>query len=97
MNSARSISGWLGQSLTRVMVVIVRSYQSAISPLLGGANCRYLPSCSEYFIESLQQRGLLVGTLAGLWRICRCHPLAKGGYDPVRSGRAHRAGPKGQE
>lgn len=73
----------LSEGATRIMVLMVRCYQSALGPLLGGGHCRYLPTCSEYFIESVQQRGPLIGALAGVWRICRCHPLAKGGYDPV--------------
>ena len=75
---------WLSRSLAGVLVLLVRFYQASLSPLLGG-HCRYTPTCSEYFIQSVQQRGPVVGTLAGLWRICRCHPFAKGGYDPVRS------------
>jgi hypothetical protein len=71
-----------GKLVSEALVFVVRFYQGAISPLLG-AHCRYTPSCSEYFIQSLRRRGLLAGTLGGLWRMCRCHPLAKGGYDPV--------------
>lgn len=66
----------------RAVVLLVRLYQAALSPLLGG-RCRFVPSCSEYFIESVRTRGALAGTLKGLWRILRCHPLARGGYDPV--------------
>lgn len=71
-----------GKLVSEVLVGLARFYQGAISPLLG-AHCRYTPRCSEYFIQSLRQRGLVAGTLAGLWRICRCHPFTKGGYDPV--------------
>ena len=71
-----------GKLVGELLIGIARFYQGAISPLLG-VHCRYMPSCSEYFIQSVRRRGFVVGTLGRLWRICRCHPLAKGGYDPV--------------
>ncbi len=71
-----------GKLASETLIGLARFYQGAISPLLG-AHCRYTPSCSEYFIQSVRQRGPIAGMLTGLWRICRCHPLAKGGYDPV--------------
>ena len=66
-----------------LLVLLVRLYQGTLSPLLGG-QCRFVPSCSNYFIEAVRRRGAIVGALLGLWRILRCHPLSKGGYDPVR-------------
>ena len=66
----------------RAMIALVRTYQGVLSPLIG-RHCRFLPTCSNYFIEAIEKRGVLVGTLKGLWRICRCNPLTKGGYDPV--------------
>lgn len=66
----------------RAAVLMVRLYQTTLSPLLGG-RCRFVPSCSEYCIEAVRTRGVVVGGLMGLWRILRCHPLARGGYDPV--------------
>lgn len=68
-----------------LLVAFVRAYQVSLSPLVGG-HCRYLPTCSRYFIEAVVHRGAVRGTLMGLWRVCRCHPFARGGYDPVRSG-----------
>ena len=79
LNLASKLAGEL-------LVGMARFYQGAISPLLG-AHCRYIPSCSDYFIQSVRRRGFVVGMLGGLWRICRCHPLAKGGYDPVPMGK----------
>ncbi len=78
-----NLPGWLAG---KALVGTVRFYQGSISPLLG-KHCRYTPSCSEYFIESVRRRGVVAGTLGGIWRICRCHPLAKGGYDPVPGNR----------
>ena len=82
VKNSRWIISLPGKLACEVLVGMARFYQSAISPLLG-AHCRYVPSCSEYFIQSVRKRGVVLGTLGGLWRICRCHPFAKGGYDPV--------------
>ena len=77
MSSPRRI-GLVG----RLLIALVRCYQVTLSPFLGG-QCRFYPSCSRYFIESVRTRGALIGTAKGLWRLCRCHPFARGGYDPV--------------
>ena len=65
-----------------LIVLFVRLYQCALSPFIGPC-CRYIPSCSEYMILAVQKRGALRGVLLGLWRILRCNPFCKGGYDPV--------------
>ncbi|MCA9126201.1 MAG: membrane protein insertion efficiency factor YidD [Planctomycetales bacterium] len=65
----------------RIMISLVRMYQRGISPLMG-ANCRYQPSCSQYMILAIEKYGVLRGAWKGLWRILRCHPFARGGYDP---------------
>ncbi|NOZ22767.1 MAG: membrane protein insertion efficiency factor YidD [Planctomycetes bacterium] len=65
-----------------ILIKVIRGYQRFISPLLP-RSCRYAPTCSEYFIQALQKKGLIKGVFLGIWRILRCHPLAKGGYDPV--------------
>lgn len=44
--------------------------------------CMYKPTCSEYTLQAINNRGVILGTLAGLWRIIRCNPFTKGGYDP---------------
>lgn len=66
----------------QAVIAAVRLYQLTLSPLVGG-HCRYRPTCSQYFIEAVRKRGVLRGVLKGTWRILRCHPWAKGGYDPV--------------
>jgi putative membrane protein insertion efficiency factor len=60
----------------------LRFYKSAISPYLPVA-CRFVPSCSEYAAEAIAKHGWLYGSVLGLWRILRCNPFARGGYDPV--------------
>jgi uncharacterized protein len=60
----------------------LRFYKGAISPYLPAA-CRFVPSCSEYAAEAVAKHGLLYGSALALWRILRCNPFARGGYDPV--------------
>ncbi|WP_066039893.1 membrane protein insertion efficiency factor YidD [Herbiconiux solani] len=63
-------------------VLLLRAYRAVISPLYGDV-CRYYPSCSSYTLQAIQQRGLIVGSALGVYRIIRCHPWAKGGVDDV--------------
>lgn len=65
-----------------LLILGVRLYQVALSPLLGGS-CRYFPSCSAYAIEALERHGALRGSWLAIRRIGRCHPFRPGGYDPV--------------
>ncbi|MCI6175486.1 membrane protein insertion efficiency factor YidD [bacterium] len=64
------------------MIGAIRWYQRFISPLLGH-NCRFVPTCSQYAIQALQLHGALKGTLLSVWRILRCNPFGKFGFDPV--------------
>lgn len=65
-----------------VIAASLKMYKSAISPLLP-ASCRYVPTCSEYAAEALTRHGLFHGAALAIWRLLRCNPLARGGYDPV--------------
>ncbi len=71
---------------TFALIKIIKGYKYLISPLLGNS-CRYLPSCSEYSIEALQNYGFLKGTYKSLKRILSCHPIkflgGGEGYDPI--------------
>jgi uncharacterized protein len=69
-----SIPAWL-------MIGLVRLYQWLISPALM-PRCRFEPSCSTYFIESVRKHGVIRGAFWGVWRICRCNPWSPGSYDP---------------
>ena len=63
-------------------IAALRAYKWLISPLLG-PSCRYVPSCSEYAMEAVARFGVVKGGLKAASRLARCHPFAKGGFDPV--------------
>ena len=73
--------------MKRILIKFIKLYKLIISPYLGN-NCRYLPTCSEYFIDSLNEYGVLKGIIKGTKRILTCHPikfLGSGeGFDPVK-------------
>lgn len=64
-----------------VLILLVKLYQITLGPFLGG-RCRFVPSCSVYFIEAVRKYGAVRGAWKGILRICRCHPFCPGGYDP---------------
>ncbi len=64
-----------------LLIAAVRLYQIFLSPVFG-RQCRFLPTCSQYFILAVQKYGALRGAFRGVRRICRCHPFHPGGYDP---------------
>jgi hypothetical protein len=63
------------------LIAGVRCYQVCLRPILP-AVCRFHPSCSEYFILAVQKYGPLKGGCKGVYRICRCNPFTRGGFDP---------------
>ncbi|MBN1345793.1 MAG: membrane protein insertion efficiency factor YidD [Phycisphaerae bacterium] len=68
--------------MSTALILLVRGYQVALSPLLIGT-CKFTPTCSDYFIESVRTHGCLRGGWLGVKRLCRCHPFGRGGIDPV--------------
>ena len=72
----------INKIITNLIIVIIKFYQFFISPILG-QNCRYLPTCSEYSIQSIKKFGFFKGTFLSLKRISKCHPWGNHGYDPV--------------
>ncbi len=65
-----------------LFLMLIRLYQVTLSPFLGG-HCRYQPTCSNYGLEAIKTYGPWRGGWMARWRIARCHPFVKGGYDPV--------------
>lgn len=68
--------------LQHATLLALRGYKWAISPMFPPA-CRYVPTCSEYAMEAVERYGAVRGGLMSIWRLFRCHPFARGGYDPV--------------
>lgn len=68
--------------MKHVMIWLVRLYQKYISPFKRPC-CRFTPTCSSYAIEAFKKRGFFIGMILTVWRILRCNPFSKGGYDPV--------------
>ena len=68
--------------MKHLMIFLVRLYRKFISPLKP-ACCRFTPTCSAYALEAFTKRGFFVGLILTTWRILRCNPFCKGGYDPV--------------
>jgi len=62
--------------------LILKVYKRLVSPFLPPA-CRYVPTCSEYAAEAVARHGVFHGTMLACWRLLRCNPLARGGFDPV--------------
>jgi putative membrane protein insertion efficiency factor len=67
----------------RLMIGLVRAYQLVVSPHLA-SSCRYAPSCSAYSVQAFEKYGALKGLALTIWRLLRCAPWGKGGYDPPR-------------
>jgi len=68
--------------MKRLALAMIRFYQTRISPLTP-PSCIYTPTCSAYTYQAIEHYGVIKGIWLGMKRIARCHPLAKGGYDPV--------------
>ena len=66
----------------KFFINLIKLYQFTISPLLG-TNCRFVPSCSNYAIQSIEEKGVIKGIYFSLKRVLKCHPFGGSGYDPV--------------
>ncbi|MBQ3053258.1 MAG: membrane protein insertion efficiency factor YidD [Clostridia bacterium] len=69
--------------MKKILIKLIKIYQKFISPLKISGCCRFIPTCSEYAIQAIDTHGSFKGCFLALKRILRCHPLCKGGYDPV--------------
>jgi len=68
--------------IKKTLLGLIRFYKKYISPLLPDM-CKYYPTCSMYTYEAIVKYGVIKGGALGVWRILRCNPFSKGGYDPV--------------
>lgn len=68
--------------MKKLILALIRFYKAAISPHTK-PSCKYIPSCSDYGLEAVERFGALKGSALTIWRILRCNPFSKGGYDPV--------------
>ena len=75
---------------SKILILLIKLYQLILSPILG-SNCRYLPTCSEYFIDCINEFGFFKGFILGIKRILSCHPIkilgGGSGFDPVKKRR----------
>ena len=80
----RILQNWRGlrQIPARVLIGLARVYQWTLSPIVG-RQCRFNPTCSNYFIQAVEKYGAVRGSWRGFWRILRCHPFHPGGNDPA--------------
>ena len=68
----------------KILIIPIKFYQLAISPMIGGKGCcRFMPTCSDYAIESIDKLGIIKGGFYAFVRIIRCNPWGGEGYDPV--------------
>lgn len=66
-----------------ICIKMIRFYQKYLSAMKGRSTCIFIPTCSQYAIEAFEKYGVIKGGLLTVWRILRCNPFSKGGYDPV--------------
>jgi len=69
-------------NMKKLLITLIKWYRKYISPMKR-TKCPYVPSCSEYGLEAIEKYGAIKGSLLAVWRILRCNPFSKGGYDPV--------------
>lgn len=69
--------------MKKILSSIIIFYQKKISPHLG-PRCKFYPTCSQYALEAIEKYGAFKGSLMAIWRILRCNPMSRGGYDPVK-------------
>lgn len=73
----------LHAALVWSVLLPVTFYRVVLSPMKRTPTCRFLPTCSDYAQEAVRKRGIVVGGALAMWRILRCNPFCRGGYDPV--------------
>lgn len=79
---ARCVVQRCGHAAVSILLFFIRIYQKTLSPLLPEC-CRFEPTCSKYAAEALKKHGFIKGLILTFWRLARCQPFCKGGFDPV--------------
>ena len=69
--------------MKKIFIGLIKFYRKYLSGIKTTPTCKFIPTCSEYGIEAIEKYGALKGGLLTIWRILRCNPFSKGGYDPV--------------
>ena len=69
--------------MKKILIGLIKFYKKYLSGLKTAPTCKYFPTCSEYGLEAIEKYGALKGGRLTVWRILRCNPFSKGGYDPV--------------
>jgi putative membrane protein insertion efficiency factor len=75
--------------MKKIILLLIRLHQKLVTPMIDsifgtGKTCRFEPTCSKYTYQAIEKYGVLKGSYKGFTRILRCHPLSKGGYDPLK-------------
>jgi uncharacterized protein len=78
------------EALRAAVTAPIRLYQKTVAPLTG-SRCKYHPSCSEYSVQAITKFGILRGLVLAGWRLLRCNPWSRGGFDPVEDQRLFRS------
>ena len=71
--------------MKKILIFLLKGYKKIISPVFSklGVHCKFYPSCSEYMMQAIEKYGSIKGCYLGIKRLLKCHPFAKGGYDPL--------------
>lgn len=75
--------GAIRNLIKKVLIFLIKTYQMTLSPRFSHGSCRYTPTCSQYALEAIEIHGIFKGCLLAAWRILRCNPFSKGGWDSV--------------
>jgi putative membrane protein insertion efficiency factor len=78
------------KALRALVIAPIRLYQVLLSPMVG-ERCKYYPSCSQYAVDAVSRYGILRGLVLSGWRLLRCNPWSRGGFDPVEAQRLFRS------
>ncbi len=73
----------LRNAIKKVLIFLIKTYQLTLSPRFSHGSCRFTPTCSQSALEAIEVHGIFKGCLLAAWRILRCNPFSKGGWDPV--------------